>query len=172
MKIILAAPLYPPEVGGPSQYAYKLAEAFRKLGHEVRVVRFAPFRTFPSGLRHALYACALLVSSLGADAIIAFDTSSVGVPAAAVSSFLGIPLIIRIGGDFLWESYVNRTGTLVPLPQFYDIAKSWNRKERAIYTRTRRLLARAIPVFNSAWLRDIWIERYAVDPSRAHVVEN
>jgi glycosyltransferase involved in cell wall biosynthesis len=172
VKIILAAPLYPPEIGGPSQYALKLSEVFRAQGHEVRVARYGALKYFPSGIRHVLYACKLFTRALGADVILGFDTYSVGLPAALVSSLTRTPLILRVGGDFLWETYINRTGKPIPLTQFYSHARAWGTKERTIFRLTCFTLARATLVFNSRWLSDIWSVPYALDPARVHIVEN
>ena len=55
MKILIATPLYPPDLGGPGQYAHNLEQEFKKLGHEVRVAKFSEVKRWPSGLRHLLY---------------------------------------------------------------------------------------------------------------------
>ena len=85
MKITLAASIYPPEIGGPAQYAKNLKEALERAGHSVVLVRYGGLKRFPSGIRHALYAIKLLVQSRGTDAMIAFDTYSGGLPAAISS---------------------------------------------------------------------------------------
>jgi glycosyltransferase involved in cell wall biosynthesis len=172
MKLVIATGLFPPEIGGPSQYAYRLSEEFKRMGHTVAVVRYGALKRFPSGVRHILYAMKLFYAARGAEAVFAFDTYSVGFPAAMVCRMRGIPLIIRIGGDFLWEGYVNRTNDLVPLPDFYKKAAQWNRKERMIYAQTRWTLAHARLAFNTAWLRDIWAQQYTLNPDMLAVIEN
>lgn len=172
MRILLAASLYPPAVGGPSMYAKRLSEALESGGHRVFIVKFADFRMLPSGVRHFVYFVALLRHALRSDGIIAFDTFTTGLPAYAASRLAGRPLAIRIGGDFLWEHYVERTRDLVPLPDVYTKKEAWNWKERIIFRITRMLLNRTRPVFNARWLRDIWCREYAVSPERTHIIEN
>lgn len=173
MRILIATGLYPPEIGGPAQYALGIADALQKQGHEISVVRYGMIKNFPSGIRHVLYACRLLFAAARkTDAMFALDTYSVGIPAALVCTLLRIPLLVRIGGDFLWEHYTNRTGNLVPLPHFYSGSIVLNSKERMIQRLTRWMLARATLAFNSQWLLDIWNEPYGIDPARAHIVEN
>src|SRR3989344_3688346 len=172
MKIVIATPLYPPEVGGPAQYALNLEKAFTALGHQAVVVRSGILQKFPTGIRDMLYAWKLLFRVVGADAIIGLDTYSVGLPAALVGRLTRVPLLIRIGGDFLWERYVERTGSLTPIPDFYSKNIIWNRKENIIFRQTKWILSRSVAAFNTEWLRDIWREAYGLDPSRTHVVHN
>src|SRR3989344_4043284 len=172
MKIVIATPLYPPEVGGPSQYALNLEKAFTALGHQTVVVQYGALKKFPTGIRHMLYAWKLLFRVVGADAIIGLDTYSVGLPAALVGRLTQVPLLIRIGGDFLWERHVERTGDLIPLPHFYNKRESWSRKERAIFSQTKWVIAHARTAFNSEWLRDIWRGAYGLDAAGLSVVAN
>ena len=119
-----------------------------------------------------MYACKLLFAARGADAIIAFDTYSVGVPAAFAGRILHIPVVIRIGGDFVWESYVERTEQLVPLPHFYQHLPPLGVKERIAFFFVRWMLAHAELAFNTQWLRDIWQPAYGFSSEHTHVVEN
>lgn len=170
MRIVIAAGLYPPEVGGPAQYAVHLTEALKEEGHEMHVVLYGFLKKLPSGLRHICYAAKLLSHAVRADAIISLDTFSVGLPAALVQFLTRKPLLIRVGGDFLWEGYVERTNDLIPLPYFYRAHNKWHMKEQCIFWWTRWALGRAIVVFNNAWLRDIWLHEYGI--RAAHVIEN
>ena len=172
MKITLAASIYPPEIGGPAQYAKSLKEALERAGHSVALVRYGGLKQFPSGIRHALYAIKLLFKSRGADAIIAFDTYSGGLPAAIVRLLTARPLIIRIGGDFVWELYIERTKDLVPLTEMYRHKEKWNWKEKIVFGVTRWVLKRALVVFSSRWLLDIWQSAYRIDANRVRVIEN
>jgi glycosyltransferase involved in cell wall biosynthesis len=172
MKIVLAASIYPPEVGGPSFYAASLKDALEKLGHEVDVAVLSSYKQWPSGIRHFIYACALFSSARKADAIIAFDVHATGLPAAIVGKLCGIPIVIRVGGDFVWEHYVNRTGDRVPLPQFYAHQERWNMKERFVFALKRFVTRRVRLVFSSQWLAGIWKEPYGIDVEYLRVIEN
>ena len=172
MNITLVASIYPPEIGGPAQYAKNLKEALERAGHEVVLVRYGGLKRFPSCIRHALYAIKLLVQSRGADAMIAFYTYSGGLPAAIVRMLTGRRLIIRIGGDFVWELYIERTKDLIPLPEMYRHKEKWNWKEKIVFGVTRWVLQRALVAFSSRWLLDIWQSAYRVDAHRVRVIEN
>ena len=172
MRIIIATGIYPPEVGGPALYAKGVKESLEHAGNVAPAVLFGALRRYPSGVRHILYAMKLWWAARGADAIFAFDTYSVGVPAALVGLIRRVPVVIRIGGDFVWESYIERTKDLVPLPDFYRTPRRLNLKERIAFKLVTWMLRHAQLAFNTPWLRDIWHEPYAIDFKRTHIVEN
>jgi glycosyltransferase involved in cell wall biosynthesis len=172
MRIVIATGIYPPEVGGPALYAQGVKESLERSGHEVLVTLFGTLRKYPPGVRHILYAIRLFNASRGATAIFAFDTYSVGVPAAFIAMLRRIPVVIRVGGDFVWESYVERTHDLVPLSDFYHTPRALNFNERLATILVHWMLNNAQLAFNTAWLVDIWRTPYEIDPARAHIVEN
>jgi hypothetical protein len=110
--------------------------------------------------------------SRDASAILAFDTYSVAIPAVLAGMFLRIPVVIRIGGDFVWESYLERTRDLIPLPDFYLTRRDLSPKERFARRLVEWMLRHAQLAFNTAWLLEIWRMPYGIDSTRAHVVEN
>lgn len=174
MKIVIALG-NPKDPGGPTRYAQCLECEFNGRGHDARLIAY-PFWLwrFPSGLRHLGYAARLLIPVWRSDVVIAFDTMTVGAPAALVSLIVRRPLMIRIGGDFVWEQYVERTGDLIKLSRFYDEALgrlSYKEKLEISITRWVARRTRAL-VFNCSWLKDIWFGPYQLDASRVYVAEN
>ncbi len=172
MKIVIATGIFPPEIGGPAFYSKNLSEALINQGHDVRVVLYGSLKTLPSGLRHLLYTFKLIRYAFGAHAIIAFDTYSVGLPAAIASIITRTPVIIRIGGDFIWEMYTERTGDLLPLPAIYSERGRWGSKERFIFRVQQWVIPRVNLAFSCEWIRDIWKDVYKFDAVQAHVIEN
>ena len=172
MKITIATPLYPPDVGGPSYYAAGLEEALKEMGHSVVVVNYGDLRSVPMGISQFLYLLRLIPHVLGSDAVIALDTASIGFPAAILCRMLRIPFVVRTGGDFLWEQYIERTHDLVPLPFFYDKHRPLSFKERTILLITKWTLARGTIVFSTQMQRDVWLTPYSVSIDRTHIVGN
>ncbi len=100
MKVVLATGIYPPEIGGPSTYAYELAKALREKGVAVTVVTYGvggdPRSQIPDPkqvwnvvcvskkggpvCRWRRYSKALRQHGSDADAVIAFSLVSCGVP--------------------------------------------------------------------------------------------
>jgi glycosyltransferase involved in cell wall biosynthesis len=74
----------------------------------VAVCAFSAVRHRPKVVRHIAYLVQLLSAARGASAIVAFDTVSVGLPAALAARVLRIPLIVRVPGDYAWEQGVQR----------------------------------------------------------------
>src|SRR3989344_600756 len=174
MKVLIATGIYPPQIGGPAKYAGNLAREFGAMGHRVSVSAYGPVeRALPFGLRHAFYFLRLLPRFFGADAVLALDTVSVGLPAILCVRLFGKRIVVRPGGDFLWESYVERTGNLVPLPLFYTKAKTLSVKEQLLFRVQRFVLRHAsVVAFNTPWLRDIWRHIYELDISKTCIIQN
>lgn len=174
MKILLATGIYPPQIGGPAQYAKNLAEALRVQGHEVLVRTYELERKLPMGVRHFLFFLRSLWAMPGTDLVIALDTFSVAFPAVCAASLCGKKMMIRTGGDFLWEFYVERTGDLVLFRDFYTTRMGkLNSKERLVFRLTRWTLksVNAI-IFSTQWQRDIFTSAYGLDVKKNFIVEN
>lgn len=173
MKILIATPLYPPQVGGPAKYAKSLAEEFERQGHKARVVAYGRAeRALPPGLRHVWYALRLLRPLRNADAVLAMDTWSVGLPTLWVSRLWRKRMVIRIGGDALWEEYVDRTKEMVKLSEFYAAQRHLTLKERLMYKAIASLAQYAVFAFNSVWQQSLWTGVYGLRPERTTVVSN
>lgn len=178
-KILICTGIYPPQVGGPAQYAKEIADEFRRQGNEVKVLTYVFERALPPLVRHLLFFCRTLwvLFSHGADFIFILDTFSVGWPAVAAAKLTRHKAIIRTGGDFLWESYVERSGDLVLLKDFYgNIRKNPSMlsfKERMIFAITKWTLqnARAV-IFSTEWQQHIFEGAYELDWRKSFVVEN
>jgi glycosyltransferase involved in cell wall biosynthesis len=172
MKIVIATGIYPPEVGGPAYYAKHLADALSDKGEIVDVVTFGQLKRLPTGLRHIAFFFRLLPHLVSAEVVLALDTFSVALPVVVATRFIRRPIVIRTGGDFLWEAYVERTGHLLPLPSFYAQHRPFTRKERMVYAITTWVVARATVVFSTAFQRDIWIPAYGVPHEHTRIIEN
>lgn len=181
-KILICTGIYPPAIGGPAQYAKEIEDEFRRQGHTVRVLTYTFERYLPTFIRHGFFLWKTLSVILkmrmrgrrSGDFIIALDAFSVGLPAAVAAKILGKKIVIRTGGDFLWESYVERTGDLVPLNIFYKKSKdNFNWKEKVIYEVTRWTLSNVgAVIFSTDWQRKIFETAYDLDSERNFVVEN
>ncbi|HEY4493190.1 MAG TPA: glycosyltransferase family 4 protein [Candidatus Paceibacterota bacterium] len=156
-KIIIACPTAPG--GGPTHYASELAKYL-----PASIVVFNS--NLPSVLRHFLFWLKLVFAR--ADVIIALDNFSVALPTVLT----GKRAIVRVGGDFLWESYVNRTAELVPLSKFYNETRL-NLKEKIIKKLTQFIYNRAHKlVFSTDWQREIASRAYKLDQAKISVISN
>ncbi|MEK7591454.1 MAG: glycosyltransferase family 4 protein [Patescibacteria group bacterium] len=123
MKIVLATGVYPPSLGGPATYAKALTKELQSKGVSVSVVTYGigestdPWSVRRVSLRGGpllrwwKYARALRRESADADIVLAFSSISVGMP--MILARLKRPRkILRLGGDFFWERYTDRGGTM------------------------------------------------------------
>lgn len=173
MKIVIATPLYPPEIGGPATYAKNLKEGLAEQGNDVALVKFSDVCRYPKLIRHAAYFWQVLRALRGADVVMAFDTWSTGIPALLAAKVSGKKILVRIGGDFLWESYIERTHTLVRLSEFYTQKRIFSYKEHLIFRGAKWITRSADTlVFNTVWQRDLWQGVYTFDSRKTVIIEN
>lgn len=173
LRIIIATPSIFPQIGGGAFYADVFAREWRKSGHEVGVVGFGSLLRFPTGIRHFLYLFKLLPKIFQADVVYVLDTFSVALPTIFLGHILKKKVIVRVGGDFLWENYVNRTREKVLLSEFYDEERKFTFKENTIFDLTNFIFQYAYKiVFSTEWQKNICIDAYDLDMAKVHVVEN
>lgn len=111
MKIVLASPLYPPDVAWPAPYIKELAERLAPK-HEVVVVAYGhlPERVAgarimttdkrrPLPLRLASFTLAFWRAARSADLIYAENGASVEMPLALVSLLTRTPIIMHLGDE-------------------------------------------------------------------------
>jgi glycosyltransferase involved in cell wall biosynthesis len=174
MKVLIATGIYPPEIGGPAKYAQGIERELQSRGVSTSLAVYSHIgRALPKGIRHLWYFVRVVTKIVHCDFVLALDTWSAGMPALFAARLFRRKFLVRIGGDFLWEAYVERTGDLCKLSEFYEKPRAFNLKERLIFRGTSYLLRHAdVLFFNSAWQRDIWQRGYGFMPEKARVLEN
>jgi glycosyltransferase involved in cell wall biosynthesis len=170
MKLVIATPLYPPEPGGPATYARTLEEELPKRGWSVEVVKFADVRALPKLRRHLAYARLVYRAARRADAVLALDPVSVGLPAMLACLFARRPYFLKVGGDYAWEQGTQRFGVTEDLDDFVRTPQTvpvrflqW--VQGMVARHARRVIA------PSAYLKGI-VETWGVPESRIAVVYN
>ncbi len=175
MKIVITTGLSGTDIGGPFQYAHNLEKEFQKLGHEVRVVSYGSVeRSLPPWIRHLYFLFRIFRNFIWAEKVLTLDTYSVGVPSALVSKILRRQIVARVGGDFLWSAYINRTSEPLTLPNFYRSLPKLNLKERLIFFFMKWFFIKIVDflAFNTEWQRNIWQRFYGIKEFRSGVVRN
>jgi len=173
MKILICTGIYPPDIGGPAQYAKNLADEFSRRGNKVVVLAFKLEKKLPTAIRHIFYFLRVICNIWGADLIIILDTFSVGWPAVLAAKIFKKKTILRTGGDFLWEQYVERTGDLVLLRDFYKKNLSLSFREKLIFKITKWVLRNCNAlVFSTAWQKNIFIPTYELNSPKTYIIEN
>lgn len=109
MKIVIATPLYPPDIAEPAPYVKELARRLAK-NHQVTVIIYGhlpekvPGVSFicvnkrrPLPIRLLCFSFALWKTTLSADIIYAENGASVELPAGIIAILTHRPLIMHIG---------------------------------------------------------------------------
>ncbi|MDQ2933186.1 MAG: glycosyltransferase family 4 protein [bacterium] len=174
MRILIASGIYPPDIGGPAQYARNLYETWKKEGHDVKVAAYRWERAFPPLVRHILFFLKIIRKGWKADLILVLDTWSAAVPTMYACRLMNKKYIIRTGGDFLWETYVERTGDLVLFRDFYSASlNKLSRKEKLIFKLGGESLRKANAIiFSTEWQKEIFEKAYLLNSARCYIVEN
>lgn len=174
MKILISSGIYPPDIGGSAQYARNLYETWKKQGHDVKVAAYRWERAFPKFLRHFLFFLKIFRKGWNADLILVLDTWSAAVPTMYACKLMRKKYIIRTGGDFLWETYVERTGDLVLFKNFYNTSlNKLSKKEKVIFKVGGDSMRNASAIiFSTKWQRDIFEKVYKLDSKKNMIVEN
>lgn len=173
-NILITTGVYPPQLGGPAKYAVNLEKEFKKLGHRVIVKSYNVEHKLPIVIRHLYFMFKILPSVLWADRVITLDTLSTGVPTVFLTWIFRKKSIVRIGGDFLWEAYTERTQTRVKLINFYgtDFSRI-NIKEKIIFYLTSWMLQKVSHlVFNTKWQYEIWKDPYNLHDKDVNIITN
>lgn len=171
MKLLIATPLYPPEVGGPATYVKELEEGLPAHGIEPIIVKFKDVRQLPVFFRHHAYYKKLLAYAQDADALLALDPVSVGLPASEVARKLKKPFFVKIVGDYAWEQGRQRFGVTKSLDEFIHsknipfVATLFRHVQTMVAVRAKRII---VP---SPYLKDI-VAAWGVGDEKIEVISN
>lgn len=174
MRILITTGIYPPKIGGPAEYSKNLKIALEKAQNRVKIGTFGLEEHLPTGIRHGYFFFKILPKVLWSDLSISMDTFSVAFPTVFASKIFGKKTIIRTGGDFLWEQYIERTGKKVLFRNFYnEEINNFTNKEKIIFNLTKWTLRNSTYiVFSTEWQRSIFIDAYGLDKNKTSIIEN
>ncbi len=184
MKIVLATPLYPPEIGGPATYVKELSERLRDT-HQITIVAYAstsekiPRTTLvtvskrrPLPLRLLKFTLSLWNATRGADVIYAQNAVAAGLPAVVVGRMRNIPVVIKFVGDEAWERATQLRFTTKHLEEFLSKPQG-NTRIRLIMQIQGFVLRRAQVVTTpSDYLAKAIIKTYRLSPEKVVVNYN
>lgn len=173
-RILIVTPLIPPESGGPSYYSMALKEALEKKGEKVDLIAFKEVRRYMSGIRHLMFLYKVLWKAREVDTLIILDTVSVALPAVLAGWLLQKKTILRVGGDFVWERFMERTGEKILLSEFYTEKHALTLKEKILISLQKNVVfpfATKI-VFNTEWQRMLWQKPYKLTRKKTGVIQN
>jgi glycosyltransferase involved in cell wall biosynthesis len=190
MKILIAAGIFIPEIGGPATYIANLSQELVKSGHQVTVVTYSDKDSYETDkdLPCAVYRIARKNKLSNYyryykkikeenkneifDILYAFDHFSAGIPASWLAKKSNKPLIIRVGGDFIWERYLTRANDPVTLRQFYE-KKLHLKEEKFRFKLIKKVFKQASKiVFTTKFQQDIFVPHYQLPADKLTLISN
>ncbi len=133
MKLVIAAEIFPPDIGGPATYSKILAEQLSKQGWPVKLICYStkiendkyPFtvirilRGQSTLSRYWQYLWYLLkMANQDCDLIYAMGPLSSGLPAIIVGFLLSKKVVVKVVGDYAWEQARNLGNTEIGIDEF------------------------------------------------------
>ncbi len=171
MKIILATPIYPPDIGGPAQYVKNLAEGLNKKDFEIEIFSYQKIKNIPQPFRFFIYLTRIFKKAKNCDIICAFNLISCGIPAYLAARIRRKKFFIRLGGDFLWERAVEQGRTEKSLGEYYQETR--NLKEKFWIKLTKMVLRGADKIiFTGNFQKDIYEKQFGLEEKRIIVIQN
>ena len=169
-RVLIATPLYPPEIGGPATYTKLLGDHLLNSEIIVRIVRFNDFRHLPTIARHAAFAWRVFWQARFADIIFAQDPVSTGFPASLAALARHKIFLLKIVGDYAWEQGMQRFGVHDLLDVF--LQKTYGRRIEWLRALQRFSAQRAAAIIApSNYLKRV-VEQWGVAGEKIHVIAN
>ena len=178
MKILVATPIYPPEIGGPATYAKELAKHLHEK-HNITIVAYTdvrgPFpgtkliavsKKQPLPVRLVKFFLAVWKASQWCDLIYVQNAMAAGLPVALVSIFRKKPFVLKFVGDEAWERATQHKLIDSRLEEFLE-HPSGGLKIRLMMMVQGFVLRRAsIVITPSKYLGQAIEKAYGINPSR------
>ncbi|NCN07240.1 glycosyltransferase [Candidatus Falkowbacteria bacterium] len=177
-KIVIASGTYLPEISGQSTFV----DNFKKnlpadyelvivaYGNKTEVVNNNIYYIKRNIFRHLNYYLTIRNQAKDAVIIYAQDLVSSGLPAALAKRSSNY-LVVRIGGDFLWEKMVNTGKTEVPISQYYQQPKSLLEK---LYLKLYHYVINKSDklIFNTPWPQKWYADYFNISINKISVIQN
>lgn len=171
-RVLISTGIFPPDIGGPSTYAHMLMEQLQERGYYVQVVHFGPVRNLPAGIRHLAFFFDVMKKMKKCDTVIVLDEFSVGFPTTLANIFRRKKVLIRLGGDFLWEKSVEEKGFDDTLRAFYK-----TKSPRIFFPFLSRLVGWAlrsanVVVYSTSFYKNLMAPYYGLSQEKTRVITN
>ena len=179
MKIVLATPIYPPEIGGPATYTKEICERLGKT-HNITVVAYTHEgraygnaklveveKNAPLPLRLMRFFFAVYREAKTADVIYAQNAVAAGLPSVIAGILRRKPVVIKFVGDEAWERATQHRTTTKRLEDFL-VDPDTTLRTRLMLALQGWVLRHATRVTTpSVYLRDLIVRTYQVSENRA-----
>lgn len=168
--VLIATPLFPPEIGGPATYSKLLSEYLPEQGIVVRIAKFADVRHLPKIVRHLAFFFRVWSQARLCHLVYAQDPVSVGLPAMLAARLARKPYVLKIVGDYAWEQGVQRFGVT-------DLLDDFLQKKYGIRVELLRAFERMVAkcadriIVPSAYLKNV-VALWGANPKMITIIPN
>ncbi len=193
MKICIVSTIFPPDIGGPSKHIYELSKRLASQGHEVHIATytsqdsrhelldgFAVHRISIKNVPKSLLPVRVykmrnmiidIIKKYNIDVIYALNIDLAGLPATQAAKKMKKPVVLRYGGDYIWEVMFKFNKTSRPLDSFYE-----NENGRLFKT-LKSFQARMLKRFNhiivpSEYYKNILVTHFNINQENITVIKN
>ena len=134
MKIVLTTTIYPPDIGGPATYSQEIKERLMERGYTIKILttsstaqeelnvhvikKKSNIKILGFFIHHFRIFFSLISLSKDVDVIYTLDPKFLGFNSIISGWIVRKPVILRFGGDRVWENAFNR-GLTVERPEDY-----------------------------------------------------
>jgi glycosyltransferase involved in cell wall biosynthesis len=178
MKILLATPLYPPEIGGPATYTKELAEQLKDK-HNLKIVAYTQKnpeqiegvelifvdKFKPLFYRLFKFFLAVLKHSKDVDIIYVQNALAAGLPAMLAGKLRKKPVVLKFVGDEAWERAYGARKTKKNLVDFMQNPDGGLKS--LLFRKIQKFVLKRIAILTtpSKYLGEEIIKAYALDRS-------
>ena len=182
MRITFVSNIFPPTVGGPATHIYNLALTLHNRGHDVRAVVCPddpeglvrpPFPIVrvswdtPVPLRYALVWWHTLRAALQSDVVY---INGIEAPSTLAALLAGRPRVLKIVGDWAWESAHRRGMTSLGIEEFQRTRHGLRTRSFQFIQRMYTALATVV-VVPSGYV-GAFVRNWGASPEKLRVVHN
>ncbi|MDO8552897.1 MAG: glycosyltransferase [bacterium] len=180
MRILIVTGIFEPESGGPAVYAPNIAGKLVEAGNQVSVLTYSSKPGVDADTRYPFALTrvvrgnkflnrfrmffAVLRLAKDADLVYMLDWFAAGFPAALAARLRGIPYVVRVGGDYLWEQkYLESDAPPISLSDFYERGVYKRISYKPFFWIIRSVLNNAAKViFNSDKQKELYQKFYGL----------
>lgn len=170
LRVLIATPLFLPDIGGPATYSNMLSEELPRHNFKINIVSFGAVRHLPKIFRHVVYFLRVCIAGHISDIIFAQDPVSVGFPAALAAKIFRRRFILKIVGDYAWEQGVQRFGVHELLDEFLKKKYGWIIEFLRLLQKFTATSAEQI-IVPSHYLKEV-VGQWGIDSKRINVIYN
>ncbi len=184
MKILIATPIYPPEIGGPATYTKELCERLHDK-HQITVVAFTDNqeafpqtklisvrKRSPMPIRLLRFFFRIITEGKNMNVIYVQNAMAAGLPVALASKIIGVPFVLKFVGDEAWERASQEKRTKKRLEEFLENPEGGLKTKLMMAIQGFVLRRASIVTTPSAYLSEVLIRVYKIDRKRAVVNYN